>query len=406
MSITIKQMCNKMNDNCRTNFVGRCITLLQANGIDMCLKQFENYGIDLEGYILLISHPQTGRKVSKESFINTKSNILTLNYEYESISTFTRIRAMIYALYSSIFNKNKRVIYIAWTKVLYEWIYYFEKYVKDSQVRFVIIDDGGGSYADIFKDMLNFEVCNHPERSYLKSVVKIWFRSLYFKLLFTNLNCHGRIKDNRLFKIQLKKNRWNFERNEEVIDYYLEVLRERIIDIEEDVLNTFSSAIVINTQCYYENNITDGVVDLEAYDKAIEELRSISDIRILLKPHPRELNIEKYHNLNCDLYCDNRYPQEAIFANVDVSPYCVISIDSSTLLNSYGIFSIPSISLAKILLNDKTLRLKKMFVDELEQFVDRYKEIILMPEDYSELKSMVGEIIDTRKKMDVNGQRQ
>ncbi len=402
MSITIKQMCDKMNDDCRVNFIGRCITLLQANGIDLSIKQFAAHGIDLEGYVLLISHPKTGRKVSKESFINTNSNICTMNYEYETISTFTRIRAMIYALYSSTFNKKKRVIYIVWTNVLYEWLYYLEKYVKDAQVRFVIIDDGGGSYTDVFRDMLNFEVCNHPERSYLKSVVKIWFRSQYFRIFYSNLNRHGRIMDNKLFKIQVKKGRCFFERNEEAIRYYLEVLQERVKDVEEDVLDMFSSAIVINTQCYFENNITDGVVDLEAYGKVIKELKSITGIRIVLKPHPRELNIEKYQNLNCDLYRDNRYPQEVIFANVDVSPYCVISIDSSTLLNSYGIFSIPSISLAKILLNDQTLRLNKMFAEELSRFADRYKEVLLLPEDYTELKEMVAKIIDTRGKIGVD----
>lgn len=59
---------------------------------------------------------------------------------------------------------------------------------------------------------------------------------------------------------------------------------------------------------------------------------------------------------------------------------------SSTLLNAYGLFDIPAISLAKIMIRED---INSVFAGQLNDFIDQYKNVFIFPENMDELKDVL-----------------
>lgn len=141
---------------------------------------------------------------------------------------------------------------------------------------------------------------------------------------------------------------------------------------------------MVNTQCLAENKITDGHLDLNLYEKVVDIAREIG-LSVVLKPHPRELNVEKYKRLRIKLIPSDT-AQEAILANLEEKPKCIVSIFSSALLNAWGLFDIPAISLAKIMLKEE---INEEFRRQLMDFIKQYNGVFLFPESYEKFKNAI-----------------
>lgn len=390
MEKSIEYVCERLNKDKTLNFVGIAVTVLHTNGIDACIQQFKDKNILLKGIILLPSHPQTGRLLSKNSFINLSENIEVINFKYDliKINKPTAIEGRIFAYKSAKKNDSTRLIYLAWTEISYLWINYIEKNVPNSKVCFILIDDGGGSYADKFKNALETEIYNNGESS-LKTFIKVSVRLAYLNILFNKLNKIGRVIDNRLFVKRNDSKKSRLIRNEKIVKYYDDLYLEMSQKYVNQKIDIYNNAVVINTQCLVENQMTDGKVDLDLYYSLCSKLCD-EGIKVVLKPHPRETNPDKYRKCECEIFTDNNVSQEFIIAAAKERPICVVSIFSSTLLNLYGIFEIPAISLAKILINNGGI--SKTLKKQLENFVDQYNDIFIFPESIDETVEIIKKI--------------
>ena len=145
--------------------------------------------------------------------------------------------------------------------------------------------------------------------------------------------------------------------------------------------------MLFNTQCLFENKMSDGKTDLELYRLVSECTKSLG-LKVALKPHPRELDLKKYSDFNIDIIPAN-ISQEALLANTTDKPACVISIFSSTLLNAYGIFDIPVISLAKIFIK---MGVSSTVEAQLNDYIKRYEKNFIFPETVDELKKELEKI--------------
>ena len=83
LGMTVDDICKQLVNNNKMNFIGVAITVLQANGIDACIKSFNAKGIELNGFVLLPPHHQTGRALTEQSFCNINSNIAVCEFEYK-----------------------------------------------------------------------------------------------------------------------------------------------------------------------------------------------------------------------------------------------------------------------------------------------------------------------------------
>ncbi len=390
-----KEFLNELKTNNECNFIAMAVTVHQANSIDATIAYLEDNGVKLNGYVLMIPHGKTGKVVVPEKFVNKNENIKYIDYEntFKLETIKDKIYGRLLPFFNNFFNKetNQKVFYIGASQLQYFWIYGLNQIFPNRNFKLILLEDGDGSYADHFNDLLNFvkRAQNNLTNlkyyiTYIKFCISYFFEFINYKIFDKKRNL---IRSTIFLKIT-KDGKYKLIRNEKMSKYYEEVFKKFGSNIPREKLKIFENSALINTQPLNSNNISDGIVDFEAYRKVIESLKSLN-INVVIKPHPRELDYKKYEEFNCNIFNDNTYSQEAILANLDRKPKCIISIFSSTLLNATGIYGIPAISLAKIILKEK---INDVFVEQLKDFINRYKDLFFFPETYEELSEYLREL--------------
>lgn len=81
--------------------------------------------------------------------------------------------------------------------------------------------------------------------------------------------------------------------------------------------------------------------------------------------------------------------QESIIGALHIKPLCVISLNSSTLVNVSSIFNVPTISYAKILIKEDINLIERK---NLEIFTKRFNGIIEFPDSINKLKALINEL--------------
>lgn len=369
------------------NFIAYAVTPLHSIGINASIHRLIDRGINLSGYILVMDHGTTGKAITEMDFDIEGADIKVINY-------IDSCKDMRHKLNSGIIKKlslarkraENRKFFLLWTSIPFSFFDVLSCSSKEGEICFVQIDDGGGSYANVFKDMLQFKLYegNKDIISYVKAFVKTRVAYDITRFVFFELKLRKNYIDNRIFKTEYKKDGRHYYPNINVSKYYYDAFQKKNVNVEKRIIDACSGSILINTQCLVENKITDGSIDLKVYRNLIHIAKDMG-IRVAIKPHPREMDLSKYYELGVDVI-PAELSQEVILANLKEFPICILSIFSSTLLNAYGLFDIPAISLAKIMLRED---INSVFVGQLNDFIDQYKNVFIFPENMDELKSVL-----------------
>ena len=255
-------------------------------------------------------------------------------------------------------------------------MYAIHKALPYKQCAIIKIDDGAGSYMSSTYLKYSYLQYEYPYPIAFAKALIYGYVTNKNKKIFEHKNAYI---DANIFKFSKHKGKNKYEANKEFAPFYNEVFRKSCQI--EDNLSIFEDAIVINTQPLKEMGITDGIIDYQLYSQLNSILKK-SDRRIVLKPHPREQEIEKYRNLGWVIYNKKGMSQEGIFAVIREKPFCLISLYSSTLLNAYGLSNLPVISLARIMLQ---MKISKALKKELKEYIKNYNSIVYFPASLDEL---------------------
>lgn len=381
-----------LKKNPRCNFIAMAITPLQAIGIDAVVSDLRDKGVPLNGYVLMMAHPETGHVLSRKNFNADYKGIEIIALDHTFKKKQGLIRNNQIKIKGLSYTKNTHdgnTVYLVWTEIFTDLLYVLSKTNPDDNVVFVQIDDGAASYIGDFQLRLsNLQSgVGYDMRKMITTYLKAGYYAFFSMIMKQNLKKNGRYINGTIFNKKKINGISRLEPNQEIISYYVNAF-EMQGSIHDEAMR-FEGSIIINTQCLAEGNITDGVIDLKVYKILADCIDDLGE-HIVLKPHPRERDIEKYEKLGWDLIHDLSIPQESILANLDRKPKCIISIYSSTLLNAYGLFGIPAISLAKMMLQeDVSKTLKK----ELKRYIKMYEGLFYFPEDKEGLREIIKGIL-------------
>lgn len=232
------------------------------------------------------------------------------------------------------------------------------KYITECYV----IDEGLGTYLGLNIDKLTNtkRVFNIKEWITLsKNIISELLRSI----LELKLKKQALLYDFSLFT-QDRNN--HLQTNESVVDYYRQVISSETI-IHQEGNDIYDNAVLINTQPL------EGVEDNADIDILYDLCKQCyaKGIKVVVKPHPAEKNIKKYSKLNKYVNWDlrNELSQEVILNSLTHKPLAMISFYSTTLVTSKLFWSIPTFSVAKILLlEDISNGLRKKLTDFISVF--------------------------------------
>lgn len=366
------------------NFVACALMPLHVIGINAAIRYLNQNGIKLHGFIIVFEHSITGRHISKEDFIIGDNKITVC----DGVMKWKYNKGIKFKALASIPSFHKRSTLTPF--------YYINSYPNTIIFNYISrmgyktvwvqIDDGGASYVSRTRDAYELALLYIKDRNiiirHIKIIIQVIngiFQDYCAKMLS---NTGGRI-DFRLFDETQKTQR----ANPTSIKFYKEAFK-RAFHGNLDTLKCFEGCILINTQCLEECNLVDDEIDYRVYKAAISNIKDIGN-NIVIKPHPRELNVDKYKALGVAVYDKYDCTQEVLLSCLEESPICVISIYSSTLMNISGIFDIPAISLAKIVLKEKPNPILKKV---LEEYIEQYGNAVHFPESYDELTALIRRI--------------
>lgn len=386
--MNIESIINFLKEDTDFNFIGIGVTPLHVNGIDAAIEYLNSDGIEVNGYVLMMEHKATGRAIAPSSFNNEIEKINYLEFENKEenrIGLLKKVCRVLVPFKSKRHVSNKRIVYLVSPDISYKWVSYLEAVDRSIEIRYILIDDGAGSYVDKLKNVvysLKYERVEKREATskYFVSLVKTYVKYFYDKMFISLLKKRENLVVATLFIKSIKDG--TLKRNTRIMGCYRKSFKKQGEGISKEILNLYEDCILINTQCLEECGMTNGVLDFEVYKRVIDELNMHMQVPIIIKPHPREMRAEKYMELNAKVHYGNDYAQEAILANLSVLPRCVISIFSSTLLNATGIFDIPAVSLAKIVLKED---IDQVFEAQLLEFISEHEKFLLFPETVEEL---------------------
>lgn len=361
--------------NRKKNFLATVITPWQAKGVEVAIEYLKQKSIYPCGYIILLEHHITGKCVTEASF-HLNDNFLfikkdKLNFD-ESKNLFL---ALIQRFYEVFRNKSyKEHFYIINSgRIDLKWVRYVHK-IFHKRAIFILIDDGTGGYTG-YKG-LSRQACIYYE-----------IKNLIYKIFISILRYQDCYIDNRLMKFKRKK----LEIDRNLAELYKNSLKTKdcyTSSGEKDILN---GCVLINTQCFYDNNMIDSDQDISVL-KILDNIlkKDYQYKKVVFKTHPREKSLERYNEFEWTHFNDNGRSQEEILANIYNKPSIIIGITSSTLLNLKALFDIPTLSLAYFFL-DKNLSngVRQGVLD----YIHLAKDIVLLPKNEEELRGYLNQYL-------------
>lgn len=253
---------------------------------------------------------------------------------------------------------------------------------KDKRIKVIYLEEGIGSYirdtnrwnermikkTGTFIDKLHLAISNF----------KSWIEYDYVqKILDENMQIE-------YFTLFNKKGQ-SLSRNNQVCSLLKSIYLDERIN-KELTDNYYKGAILINSQPFMEEvNVSS---DIDCYIKIVE-ICTKCGFRVVLKPHPREHNIDRYRCLNIEIdESHSRLSQETLLANTEIKPCAIIGYFSTTLITAKLFWDIPAICLGN--LADCTHL--SGFEKDIESFVNVFQMYLFTPKTFEELEEFISSL--------------
>lgn len=372
-------------NNC--NFIAFAQTPWHAHGINAFLVYAKENNINIKGYICILKHSQAGILIGRNNFINCTGDVeVVLFTDIGSRNKRNPIKSR-FDTWSWI-NKSKEANEKNACYILspfmpkYDWHAYM-KSLNTMKVYSVIIDEGLAMYMRSLSDWKN-ETWSSPIslKSKLKNTYEVLFRNESYQ---KKLN-----KRSELMQFTLFSNDGTLSKNTDVIEHYKTAIAYTSELSSYDDIKCFENAAIINTQPYYDHGQISEDEDIRVLKWLCLKLSELN-IKVVLKPHPREKNLLRYSNLvNCYLYENNVISQETILSHLKIKPILFAGFSSTSLVTANILYGIPAISLSRLTNSEK---IGNQMKSDDERFVSTFGDLVFCPSNGYELSNTLKEIV-------------
>ena len=361
------------------NFLAFPVTPWAAHGVDAFICMMKQKDISLNGYICIIKHGQAGYLVddSHFSFENENIKIILLdgNIEetfYEKIKRKTRL----WRFLGKRRTDGKYIYILNQGCPNYEWHSFIKEYKPKNQVKSIIIDEGIGMYMRTKKGWLLENLSNTKGiKNKIAAFLMVEIKQPIMKKIIKTRN---EIVDFCLFN----KTKNEFVKNTNAVSYYKQVIYKNGCLIATEQKKLYEHAVVVNTQPFYEYGQVKENEDvrwLNVICKICEEYK----VPVVLKPHPREKNLERYKTIsNCIIDYHKGITQETIISQIKDKPICIIGFSSTTLITERLFEEIAVISLIDCV-NERNF--DKVICNDFKGFKKTFSNYVCFPQNENDL---------------------
>lgn len=378
--ISARELLDKYKRDDDLNVLAFVVTPWVAHGVDAFIEYLIERGLDPKGAVIIIAHGQAGILVNQEHFSTTCKGISFYRLKEESSSIKDKIRNKLNTYIQNLIvrSKNGRELFVLNQGcVNFEWHAKLKHLNGERHIQSVILDEGIGMY---MRDKKAWAMESISNTTSFKQKVSIIF-SLY--ILNPCMERHlKKINECTEFCLLKKSANYEFIPDKETIKYYGRVIKKigAVSDYQDS--KKYENAVVINTQPFYEYNQVYHDEDIRAI-KMICDLCSDRGISVVLKPHPREKNIERYDALkNCLVDRRKGITQESIISQLQIKPKLIVGFSSTTLVSEKIFEQIPAMSLVACI---DTNNVESKMAMDFCRFQKTFKNIVAFPRNVEEV---------------------
>lgn len=206
----------------------------------------------------------------------------------------------------------------------------------------ILLDEGLGFYLRTAKGWLNEnKIINSKISISQKDIVKKMKRQLYIRVMLKK-------REQLIYNTFFKKKGKHLIVNHACIDYLHDVLEKSSCLYDYNDYSIYENKVVICTQPFHDLGQIKENADIEVI-KQICGMAKEKNVGVIIKPHPRERDIEKYLKIGVNVDVNNLAPLEIIFAGLRNKPKAIIGITTTSLVTANVLWGINSFSIVKII---------------------------------------------------------
>lgn len=226
----------------------------------------------------------------------------------------------------------------------------------------IVIDEGLGGYLRTAKGWMNERKVIDPLASVSrKDIFRKWQHQCYINVM---LKKRGQLLYNTFF---MKKGKY-LSVNLSCKKYLSNIFENASSLYDYADYCKYENKLVICTQPFHDLGQVDNNADIEIIEQICKEAKR-ANIGVIIKPHPRETDMEKYSIIaGAEVDANNLIPLEIIVAGLKRKPKAIIGITTTTLVTAGILWGINTISIVDIIK-------KENFHDEVMEDIDNFPRL-------------------------------
>lgn len=379
-SISIHQVASLIKRE-QINFIGTAISPWHAHGIDCCILNLLDKGVEVNGIIIIEMHNISGYIIDKSNFKNNCCSFYYLKknkfegFYAESNYFLNKFKS----LYNNINQEFTHDLYVAspWHINLNLFKYIVDQ-LNRKNFKFYVFDEGLSTYFSSSESLFAIWRDSGLNKTLFEQILSFIYRFLNFytdkflekNISYTNMNIFLRKKNVLCL-------------NHKSIKYYESFLKNNYQCNSKKYSFLNNNTVIICTMA-----ISSDEMDLDGYIKFLKGIISFLkklNKNIVIKPHPRESDYKnKYSKLDCILFDDNDYSLESVLVNYQID--ALIGFSSTSLVTSSIFFECNSISLVNMF-NVRCFDVK--IRKEIKDFKSIFSSFVSFPNGYFELEKII-----------------
>ena len=374
-----REIQQSISTNKNINFLAYAYTPWHAHGIMAVIEFLKEVGIKPEGFICICKHAQAGYILDDSYFEGISAGINVCSYNDVNESGGNHIKGYLMQMVEPIKKNGRQVVLVI--PNYFDAMKYSKRVsvVEDGYLENYIVDEGLATYMRKEKSFYG----DISEETILK---RIWF---HIRLGFLDKIYMNKIKSKSLisdFRV-LKWKDGNLLPNNVAISYYKKAIKPSNSDGRNEISSMYENAVVINTQPFFDENAVKKNEDVRIVIAVCKAIYNVG-MKIILKPHPREKNIERYSAVKeyATIDMNKNISQESIIASLSKKPVAIIAFSSTTLVSAKLFFDIKTFSIAKFW---DRLNISDKLQEEENNFLDIFSNFVSCPDSMNELVSLL-----------------
>lgn len=239
----------------------------------------------------------------------------------------------------------------------------------------IVIDEGLGYYLRNTKGwLLEGKKPKQSTPKFMERVIKEWLYKAYTE---TTLKHHNQL----LYHTFFLKKRGKLIVNDNCVNCLRTVLEETTTCYPQNDYALYENKLIICTQVFHDLGQITNNADITVIRKICDEARK-NHIGVIIKPHPRETDIDKYRYPGVEVDEKQSVPLEIILAGTKRKPLAIIGITTTSLVSANILWNIDSFSIIRLVgLKNFAYEVR----EDIEHFPRCFSNFVALPNSINDI---------------------